>query len=184
MSPFPSPPPLSFCLLSLPPFFLLCMLQLIVWTQNALMAFSQRAPISAALKENGAQWWSVGIFQKLLSHAAISLPPPLLLFFPYSPPPSSHPSLLQSSLVLWWDVRTEDGGKTIDRVSILSGEMLQRDKANVGRERPRSLLHFSHSTLVAKHKLQTHVLNISGRTGAKKRHQTVSFSGFLWKTGD
>lgn len=120
-----------FCLLSLPNPFLLCMLRLIVWTPNALMAFSQRAQISAALEENGARWqqrwWGhfKGCFLMPLMH-----PHPHPVFYPYSPPPSTHPLMLQSSQVLWWDVTTEDGGgETINRESILSGEMLQCDKA-------------------------------------------------------
>lgn len=73
----------------------------------------------------------MGIFQKLLSHAAISAPPfPFPLFFHTALLPSLFPPCYSHLLVLWWDVRTEHGGwETIDRASILSGEMFPCDKA-------------------------------------------------------
>lgn len=115
ISPFPTLPPLSFCLLSLPSPFLLCMLRLIVWTRNALMAFSQRAQISAALEENGAWWrwwrwwWGVGIFQKLLSHAAIMHPSPSPSPS-FSIQPSSTLSFLHATVVTAVVVGCEDRG--------------------------------------------------------------------------
>lgn len=62
-------------------FCFVCML-LIVW--NALMAFSQRAPISAALEENGARWrWCWWWYFKSCFLVPLSHPtnPPPLLFF-------------------------------------------------------------------------------------------------------
>ena len=109
-----------------PLFFSLCTLQFVAWTRNALTAFSQRAPISAALEENGARWrlqwrWSVGIFQKRLSHAAILQKPllPFLLLY--------HTALLPSLIPPCHSRRWCCGGmlgraETIDRASILSCE--------------------------------------------------------------
>lgn len=125
----------SVCLLSFPSPFLLCMLQLIVWTPNALMAFSQRAQISAALEENGTWWrWGVEIFQTQLSHA---LPPSASPFF--SIQPSSFLSSLHATVITGVVVACEDrgwGAETIDRVSIRSGEMLQYCVSKAS-ERPR-----------------------------------------------
>lgn len=69
----------------------------------------------------------------------------------YLTPPTPHPSFfsIQDPHPFYVTAVTgvaagcedrEQGGKTIDRVSILSGERLQRDKASVGREQARSLL--------------------------------------------
>lgn len=96
------------------PLFLLCTLQLVVWARNALIAFSQRAPISASLQENGARWpWrGVGIFLKLLSHTAIMHP------HPSSSPLFTHKAQLPPRIPLcdWWktvgwDVRTCEWGQ-------------------------------------------------------------------------
>lgn len=86
-------------------FCFVCML-LIVW--NALMAFSQRAPISAALEENGARWrWCWWWYFKSCFLVPLSHPtnPPPLLFFPYR---ILIPSMLQPSPVSQRDVRTEN----------------------------------------------------------------------------
>lgn len=193
ISPFLSLPPLSVCLLSLPFPFVLCMLRLIVWTRNALMAFSQRAQISAALEENGAWWrWGVEIFQTQLSHAAITHPHLLLpfSFFIHTAFLSSlHATVVTSVVVgseaLGW-------GETVDRASILSGEnaLVWQSKASIGREWPTSLLHFGQNSLVVKTH-QTGQTGTEARTcsymegeGKKTTKKFLSFSVFLknwWK---
>lgn len=141
-SPFPSPPPLSFLpIIRLLPFFSLCTLQLVVWTRNALTAFPQRAPISAALEENGARWrlqwrWSVGIFQKRLSHAAIlKKPSSPSSFFPIQP--SCLLLSLRATVVAGVAVGCEGGQKQLIGRQYFLVKMLQCDKAIVGREQPR-----------------------------------------------
>lgn len=112
---------------------MLCMLRLVEWTWNALVTFSQRAPISAALESGGSGrvggvW---GHFKNLFL-VPLSATPDLLLFWGFffqshCPAPSSHPSRCSvfNSVVVGCEVNGKKKGtmrrKTINVGLIVCG---------------------------------------------------------------
>lgn len=100
ISPFPSPPPLSFFLLSLPPPFALYATAHRMNPKCSYGVFTKSSDFSRSRGERR----SVAVVVECgdISKAAFSCcylthtPLPLRLFFPLSPPPSPHPSMLQS----------------------------------------------------------------------------------------
>ncbi len=154
---------------------------------------------SSDFSRSRGEWHSVAVVVGCgdISKAAFSCryhasPPPVLLLFPYGPPPPSHPSMLQSSPVLWWDVRTEDGegGGSIDRASILSGEMLQCDRAkpmlaesglDLCCTLARKHLWWRHTRQGKQGQLQTHGLIWKEQPHYQK---VMSFSVIFWRSGE
>lgn len=89
---------------------------------------------SSDFSHSRGEWRVVVVVCEDISKAAFSYryrpspTPPLLPLFPHSPPSSSSSLHATGFTGVVWDVRTENGGeKTIDRASIVSGEMLQCD---------------------------------------------------------
>lgn len=130
---------LLFAFYPLPPLLLLCM-----YAAHRMKCSYGVFTKGSDFSRSWGEWGSVAlvlvvIFQKLPSRAAISPhQPPTPPFFSIQDP---HPFYVTAvtGVAAGCEDR-EQGGKTIDRVSILSGERLQRDKASVGREQARSLL--------------------------------------------
>lgn len=131
--PFPSPPPLSSCLSSFPPPFALCATAHRMNPKCSYGVFTKSSDFSRSRGERRSV--AVAVECGDISKAAFSccyLTPPFPFPF-FSIQPSSLLSSLHATVTLWccgrmWGQRM-GGGETIDRASILSGEMFPCDKA-------------------------------------------------------
>lgn len=114
--------------------------------------FTKGSDFSHSRGERGSAALVVDISKAAFSCRYLTRPPhtPRLFFHTALHPPPIPLQCVTAVAVTRWDVRTDNGDKTVDRVSILSGERLQCDKASGGREQPWSLLHFGQNTLVVK----------------------------------